>query len=214
MKTIPLKNFKETPELVAEASKVLQDGGLVCLPCSSSYRIVADLTSEQAVNRLLQSKRRTRTAPSLVFVDSQKMLSQVASDIDPVAERLATVLWPGYLTILFDANPKLPEKVIKQLVKANGKIGVRIPESSLVTELVSTFGRPILVSSANREKKHGESSPAQVRKNFVSRVDLFIDAGDLQAAPSSTVVSVDQGKVVVTRLGSISEEQIAQKLAS
>ena len=191
-------------------AKVLSAGGLVCLPCNSSYRIVADLTNEGAVTRLLQSKRRTKKAPSLVFVDGLAMLSKVTDQIDPVAEKLASRLWPGPLTILVDAHPDLPSKVTKQLCQANGKLGVRVPDDLLLRQVIKKFGRPLLVSSANKEKKSGAGSPAQVRKNFVSRVDLFVDAGDLPPSASSTVVDVSDGKIVITRPGALSQEQIEQ----
>ena len=66
----------------------------------------------------------------------------------------------------------------------------------------------ISVSSANREKKAGAGSAAQVRKNFLGRVDLFVDAGDLKPAPSSTVVDLIDGKPVLTRPGALSEDEI------
>jgi L-threonylcarbamoyladenylate synthase len=209
MKTIPIDELDDSHHLEAIA-KVLSAGGLVCLPCNSSYRIVADLTSEGAVTRLLQSKRRTRKAPSLVFVDDLAMLSRVTDQLDPVADKLAARLWPGPLTILVDAHPDLPEKVTKQLCKANGKLGVRVPDDSLLRQVIQKFGRPLLASSANKEKKAGAGSPAQVRKNFVSRIDLFVDAGDLPPSASSTVVDVSDGKVVITRPGAVSKEQIEQ----
>ncbi|MFU8806216.1 MAG: L-threonylcarbamoyladenylate synthase, partial [Bradymonadaceae bacterium] len=85
---------------------------------------------------------------------------------------------------------------------------------SLMRSVVHAFGGPILVSSANKGKKHGESSPAQIRKNFMGRVDIFIDAGDLRSSASSTVVDIVAGQVVVTRPGAISQDEIEAALAS
>ena len=203
MKTISLRKLTEDPAAHAEVQRVLAAGGLVCLPAGASYRIVADLTSEQAVSRLLQSKRRTGNAPALVFVGSEGMLRQVAAEVCPVRQRLMKAFWPGPLTILFTPNPQLPERVVKPLVRANGKLGVRIPDDPVVVEVLRRFGRPLLVSSANPEKKKGASSPAQVRKNFLGRVEVFIDAGDLPPAVASTVVDIRDGAVAVTRAGAI-----------
>jgi len=212
MKTIAFQGLQDHPEYVAEIVAVLMDGGLVCLPCDSSYRILADLTNETAVNHLMASKRRTREAPSLVFIDSEKMLYQVATKVDAVVLRLARQLWPGPLTILMDPHPELPHKVIKQLAKANGKLGVRIPHSPLLRRVVHDVGRPLLVSSANREARQGAGSAAQVRKNFVGRVELFIDAGDLAPGPSSTVVAIVDDQVKVTRPGAIDAERVVRVL--
>ncbi|MFH1808116.1 MAG: L-threonylcarbamoyladenylate synthase [Pseudomonadota bacterium] len=209
MKTLPLHLLLDDPTKIRDVTRVLDEGGLVCLPCGGTYRIVADLTSETAVNHLFASKGRTQKAPSLVFVDSEKMLAQVVAEVSPLSQRLARHLWPGPLTILFPAHPDLPAKVVKQLVRANGKIGVRIPDDPVVRQVLTAFGHPLLVSSANKQRKQGAASPAQIRKNFVGRVDLFVEDGDLASRPASTVVSLDGERVSVTRAGALSEEQIS-----
>lgn len=214
MKIIPLRDAEAGPAELDELVRVLAEGGLICLPCGGSYRILADLGNEKAVTRLLQSKRRTRKAPSLVFVGDRDMLPSVAADIDPLVGQLTERLWPGPLTILFDAHPDLPRRVVKQLCKANGKLGVRVPEDGPARQVVRRLGRPVLVSSANKESKAGAGSPAQVRKTFRAQVDLFLDAGDLAPGTSSTVVDVREGQLVVTRPGAVSQDQIDAVRAS
>ena len=208
MRTVSIQELQEGPDLFREVSGVLDKGGLVCLPCLNTYRIVADLTGAEVVTRLLQSKRRTSTAPSLVFVDGEEMLARVASEITPAARDLARRHWPGPLTILFPTHPDLPRKVVKQVAKATGKIGVRVPADPMTLKLLRIFGRPLLVSSANRQHKQGAGSAAQVRKNFARHVDLFIDAGDLQAGQPSTVVDLTKDGPVVTRPGAIAAEDL------
>jgi len=197
------------PGAVREIADVLEEGGLVCLPCVGNYRILADLLNEDAVTKLLQAKRRTSRAPSLVFVADEAMLGAAAGEVPDLVRRLAGQFWPGPLTVLLPPGPDVPPKVVKQLATREGRMGVRIPADRLVRAVVQALGRPVLVSSANREKKQGASSPAQVRKNFVHHVDLFVDAGDLRASAGSTVVSVSGDQPVVVRPGVISAETIA-----
>jgi L-threonylcarbamoyladenylate synthase len=208
MKTIPWKDLEGDAGRWREVCQVLNEGGLVCLPCGGSYRIVADLGSEQAVSHLLQSKRRIGWAPTLVFVKDESMLSHVAATVCPLAKRMINAFWPGPLTILFEANPELPKKVARALTKANGKLGVRVPDHPVLQQVLSACDRPLFVSSANVTSRSGSSSPAQVRKNFVGRVDVFIDAGDLQPSPASTVIDVTDDQVQVTRPGVIPDQEI------
>ena len=198
---------------VEEAAQVLRQGGLVCFPCHGKYRLIADLNDPDAVTALFQSKRRVGKSPALVFVANEEMLRAVASDVDAAAQKLMKSFWPGPLTILFDAHPSLPKAVRKQILRGNGKVGVRIPDDNLVLQLVEAFGGPLLVSSANREKKAGHGSPAQVKKNFVHRVDLFVEAGDLRSEAPSTVVDLSGGAVQVTRPGALDEREIQAALA-
>lgn len=212
MKTIksePLSNLKSQ---VDEVVDVLNGGGVVCMPCGGAYRLLADLYNEDAVINMMQAKRRVAKAPSLVFVAEEEMLKQVAADVDPSARPLMDKLWPGPLTIRFNASREIPKKVRKVLTKATGKVGIRVPDEQLLRQVVKTLGRPVMVSSANRENKHGAASPAQIRKTFFGRIALFIDAGDLPQAPSSTVIEVKNGKIKVLREGHMPLEQIKEAL--
>jgi L-threonylcarbamoyladenylate synthase len=88
-----------------------------------------------------------------------------------------------------------------------------MPGDEISRGVVQSFGRPLLVSSANLARKHGERSVAQVRKNFGRTVDLMIDAGDLGEGPKSTLVDLTKGRPSVIRIGVVSEETIQQVLA-
>lgn len=208
MKTLKIDELRDNPGHYSALARVLEKGGLLCIPCSGSYRIIASFLDQSAVTSLMASKRRTKKAPSLVFIGDRKQLSSLTDDVDPVAKKMAKELWPGPLTILFEPSEDLPRKITKQVALANKHIGVRIPDDTIMQNLLDAFGGPVLVSSANRQKKAGASSPAQVRKNFVHLVDIFVDAGDLQGAHSSTVVEVKDGAVHVTRDGCIEAETL------
>jgi len=209
MKTVKPSELSSS-ETIREMSKCLQNGGLVCLPCRGTYRILADLTNEDAVINLMQSKRKTSKSPSLVFIKNMAGLTNLVETVDPLVEKIAADFWPGPLTILFYPSDSIPKKVSKQLTKANGHIGVRMPDDDLVQQLLEAFGGPLLVSSANKEKRHGASSPAQVRKNFVSRVDFFVDEGDLAPHSASTIIAVHDGAIEVRREGAITSEQLSR----
>jgi L-threonylcarbamoyladenylate synthase len=210
VENIKFDQLADNPDNLKKIVSILEGGGVVCLPCNGTYRLLADLQNEGAVLGLMQAKRRISKAPSLVFVADEKMLDQVADGVDPKARQLMKALWPGPLTIRFDARRDLPREVRKILVKATGKVGVRVPDDDLVHEVVEAFGRPVYVSSANKENKHGESSPAQIRKTFFGRIALFVDAGDLSNGPTSTVVDIKDGEVEIVRKGHVPDERITE----
>ncbi len=214
MRTIDLQDMVRGSEFVNVRS-CLEAGGLICLPCRSSYRILADLTNPKAVNALLLSKHRTAKAPSLVFIPDHTMLKQVASHIPPQAKLLAKTLWPGELTIRLDPNEDtLPAKIVKPITKVGGKIGVRIPSESWIVKLLKELNRPLLVSSANRERKHGASSPALIQRNFANHVDIFVQAGDIPESLPSTVIEFIDGQLNIKREGAVTEERIQALLAA
>lgn len=214
MRTIELQELMRGAEFV-NIRNCLESGGIVCLPCRSSYRIFADLTNPKAVNALLFSKHRTAKAPSLVFIPSYEALKNVATNIPSKAKILAKALWPGELTIRFSPNEELiPSAILKHLTKNGGKIGVRVPSEPWILRLLREYDRPLLVSSANRERKNGASSPAMIQKNFISHVGIFVTVGDIPQTAPSTVIDFDDGEPIIKRIGSISQSRIESLLAA
>ncbi len=133
----------------------------------------------------------------------------VASNIPSKAKVLAKKLWPGELTIRFEPNEEtIPAAILRPLTKAGGKIGVRVPSEPWLLRLLKELDRPLLVSSANREKKNGASSPAMIQKNFMSHVGIFVSAGEIPQSTPSTVIDFVDGEPVIKREGAISQEQI------
>lgn len=208
MRTIELMDMMRGSEFI-NVKSCIESGGIVCIPCRTSYRIIADLTNPKAVNALLFSKHRTAKAPSLVFIPNYNALKSVAVNIPSKAKQLAQKLWPGELTIRFEPNEEtIPASIIRPLTKAGGKIGVRVPSEPWLLRLLKELDRPLLVSSANREKKHGASSPAAIQKNFMTHVSIFVSAGDIPQSVPSTVIDFNDGEPFVKREGSISQNQI------
>ena len=214
MQVIPYNELTADLSALTPLVAALDRGGLVCVPHTSGYRLLADLMNASAVTNLLQAKRRMRHAPSLVFLDSADSLDDLAAGFGSRARRLADSFWPGPLTLLVRPSKQLPKKVAKSLTKANKHLGVRVPSSPLIRHLVRELGRPLVASSANQERRPGESSAAQVRRSFGQHVAAMIDAGDLKKSAPSTVIQVDDEKLKLVRPGAISEGDIRDVLAT
>lgn len=209
MRTIPFPEISKDPKKYEEVGAVLEQGGLVCVPTPSGYKLLADLASPKAVTAMLQAKRRVKNAPSLVFVPDATWVERVVDSVSEEAKRLMRELWPGPLTLLFKAGERIDPKVRKPLTKAKGWLGVRVPDDAVSLGAVRAFGRPVLVTSANLADKGGAHSVAQVKKNFGRTVDLLVDMGDVTPAARSTLVDVSDGAPKIVREGAIGEERIS-----
>ena len=162
----------------------------------------------EAVTRLMQSKRRTGKAPALVFIGATDGLAHVAEGVEAGAQEVARAFWPGAVTLLVDAHREIPAKVRKMIAPKNKRIGVRVPEDIIGRQICEAFGGPLLVSSANKANKSGEESPAQVRRTFLGRVDLMLDAEDLRKGHHSSVVDIRDGELTIQRQGLVPEDEI------
>jgi L-threonylcarbamoyladenylate synthase len=214
MRTITRQSLDDSPDLFAELAEVLHDGGLVCFPVGRHYTIAASLMDEAAVIRAVQTKRRAKKAPSLVFVPDRESLGAVVAEVSERAVALMDAFWPGPLTILFRPGDALPRKVTKTLAASKkDRLGVRITHEPLARQLVAAFGGPLLITSANVSKKVGASSLAQVRKNFARAIDVMVEAGDVGSDQPSTVVDPESIEHPIVREGAVPAERVLALLA-
>lgn len=208
MRTIAVSALREEPQKYIEVAQVLSQGGLVCFPAASGYKIAAQLRSEFAVTSVLQAKRRVSNAPALVFVPDASAVEQLAANVSQEARTLMAAFWPGPVTLLVKMNDEIDPFIRRALTKAKGWLGVRVPHEEVPAGILQAFGEPILVSSANIASKRGAHSVAQVRKNFGRTVELLLDAGDIHPQPNSTLVDVSSDKIKIVRADAVPEDQI------
>lgn len=213
MRIVTPQQLEQNPSLYDELVDVLREDGLVCFPGHRQYSIAASLMSPDAVIALVQSKRRSGKAPSLVLIPDEAFLAQVVEEIPDVAWALTSTFWPGPLTLVLAPSSELPGKVRKTLgAKKPPRIGVRVPGPGHQQELVRRFGGPLLISSANLSQKVGSSSASNVRKNFNHTVDVMIDAGDVPEKLPSTIVDLTTDPPQITREGQIAASSVAEIL--
>lgn len=214
MRVITSQALNESPALYQEVAQALREDKLIIFPTGRQYVLGASLLSEQAVLRLVQSKRRAGRAPALVFVPHRRLLDSIVDRVPPSALPLMDAFWPGPLTLLFDPSPELSPKVTKTILdRKRGKLGVRVDRGNSVVEgILRAFDGPVLVSSANLSRKVGASSVAQIKKNFTHTVDLLIDAGDIPPGPPSTIVDLTEGEPKILREGAIPAARIREVL--
>lgn len=212
MKILKLDDLKKNPGMYKEVAQILSDDGLVIFPGHSTYRLAVSALSEGGIARLHQAKRRVQNTPALVFLKNVEQLSVFVDDLPDLAKPFMEAFWPGLLTLRFTPSNGLPPKVRKALSKATGKIGFRIPTTETGQQIIQAFDRPLLISSANRSKKSGAQSIAQVRKNFGNLADLIIDAGDLHNGQASTIVDVSTEGWTMVRNGGLGVEEITKKV--
>ena len=188
---------------VDEAAAALGRGGLVVFPTESVYGLGADAASAAAVERLVAVRGREEGKPILVLASDLGMVTQVARDVPPLAWRLADRLWPGALTLVLPARDGLPAA----LTAGSGTIGVRVPDHVTARALVAALGRPVTAPSANPPGGAPAETIEQAQAYFGAHVDVYVDGGWCNGAPS-TVVKIDGDAFTVLREGRIDAASI------
>jgi L-threonylcarbamoyladenylate synthase len=168
-----------------EAASCLWRGGLVVFPTETFYGLGAYAMDRVAVARVFEVKGRPESKPLLVLVDSPKMAESLAAEIPEAARSLMACHWPGPLTLVFRASPRLPT----ELTAGTGTIGIRMPGHPVALALVRAAGA-VTAPSANLSGEPPPTTAQQALEQLEGRVELILDCGPTAGGLPSTVLDV------------------------
>ncbi|MBI2175707.1 MAG: threonylcarbamoyl-AMP synthase [Parcubacteria group bacterium] len=199
-------NLERKYEVLTRAVLVLKSGGVVVVPTDTVYGLCADARNKKAIAQVFTIKARNLREPLPVLIRDFALLDEVAYVCDKRVRCFLEAVWPGAVTAVLPSRGWMP------LELRSGKltIGVRIPGESFATELLKTFGRPLVGTSANVSGKPECARVEEVAKQF-SRMpvppDFIIDGGVLPGT-SSTVVDCTTWPPVILRRGAVPDGKI------
>jgi len=194
------------PDDIVEAVRALRHEGIVAFPTETFYGIAADPRSAVAVGRVFALKQRAPDQPlPLIAADLGQIVDHVGT-MTPLATRLASRAWPGALTLVIPASPRL----CKDLHLSTGKVAVRVPSSTVARMLARSAGHAITSTSANISGEPPASTPEQVVQSLGERVDVLIDSGPTPGGLPSTVVDATGETPVLVRAGAIAWERVLE----
>ena len=126
-----------------------------------------------------------------------------------VSQSLARRFWPGPLTVIVKADPRLPLKVTAN----TGNVALRVPAAEVPLAIIRSAGLPITATSANL---HGEvecTTAMAVRDQLGDCLSIIVDGGPCPGVMPSTIVDLtSDGSWRLLRHGAIPEEQIVELL--
>lgn len=199
------------------ASEIIEQGGVVAYPTDTAYGLGADPENKKAVLEIFKIKGRKKEK-SLPLIASDIKIVKKYAKLDKASLQLAKKYWPGPLTLVLEptalANKKFSKYVFSYAsnshccknLKHKRKIAIRIPDNSVARKLSKSLGRPITSTSANISGQPMCYSKKQVDKQFFSnkyKPDFILDGGRLKKSKPSTIIEVQNGKIVILRQGEI-----------
>jgi L-threonylcarbamoyladenylate synthase len=192
------------------AARIVCQGGLVVFPTRGLYGLGANAIDPEAVRRVFSVKRRPPDKPVLVLVRQIGDVGMLVTSVTPAAHHLMDRFWPGRVTLVFNASPR----VSPLLTGGTGKIGIRVPWHPVTIDLVETVGGPLTGTSANISGCPGCARIEDLDPRVAAEVDLVLDAGVLAGGVGSTVVDVSGGTPRVLREGAVSSAEIMASLGA
>lgn len=184
-------------EVVAEAVKVLDGGGVIALPTDTLYGIGCALGSTEAIDRIHAMRGIDAVRRPLTFLLPD--LGEVArwAKITGNGYRVLNRIFPGPYCVELNASPRVPNPYVNP---ERNTIGIRIPDYPLCEKLLWALGRPILTATAKSRDGQVLTTADEIRTEYGNELDLILDAGSL-SGPPSTVVSLVDDWIQVLREG-------------
>ena len=200
---------QERAKAVAEAVKLLSDGGVVALPTETVYGLAADALNPDAALKIFEAQERPRFDPLIVHLANVDWLERVADVPDgsrELVERLTQRFWPGPLTLVLPRRNVVPDVVTAGL----DTVAVRVSAHPVFGAVVTTFGKPLAAPSANRFGNVSPTAAEHARAELDGRIELIIDGGATTHGVESTIVSVSGGRLSILRPGPVTFEQLSR----
>ena len=192
------------PMTVERAAAIIRSGGLVALPTETVYGLGANAFDPVAVAKIFAAKERPFFDPLIVHVPDMGWLPRVASELSPVAERLAERFWPGPMTLVLPKTSAVPDLVTAGL----SSVGVRLPDHDMMRQVLRTANVPVAAPSANPFGRLSPTTADHVWTQLGNRIDGVLDGGPCRVGIESTILQVDGDRVTLLRPGGISLEEI------
>jgi len=192
---------KPDAEKLAEAVRVLYEGGVIAFPTETFYGLGADARNETAVDKIFRIKGRNFRNPLSVIVANDRDVIPLVEEIPAVAKILMQTFWPGPLTLVFQAS----SSVLPHLTADMGKIGIRVSSHPIARFLAAGLAGPLTATSANLSGGPEISRPEEVIELFRGKVDIIVDGGPTPGGLPSTIVDLTADRPFLVRPGAVSE---------
>ncbi|MBI3401941.1 MAG: threonylcarbamoyl-AMP synthase [Acidobacteria bacterium] len=196
-------------DAIQEAAMWIGRGGLIALPTDTLYGLAVDPFRADAVGRVFAAKGRDadRALPLIAAGTDQVVAS--LGPLSPLAAVLAARFWPGPLTLLVAAPPRLAPDVT-----GTGTVGVRVPAFEVARAVCAACGHPVTATSANRSGEPATADPDVVERTLGDRLDFLLDAGPTPGGAPSTIVDVTAAEPRLVRAGAIAWDDVIACLNS
>lgn len=196
--------YSPNKDTFLQAKKILETWWVVAFSTETVYGLGANALDENAVAKIFALKNRPQDNPIISHVARKEQISEYAYIRNEIEHTIIEKLMPWPITILL-----APKKIIPPSITAGHPLmSIRIPSHPVALALLSLCDFPIAAPSANISTKPSPTSAQMVYDNFWEHVPMIIDGGDCLVGIESTVVKVENNKIIITRPWFVTKEDL------
>jgi L-threonylcarbamoyladenylate synthase len=187
-----------------KAKAILSRGDLVAIPTETVYGLAANALNAEAVAKIFTVKNRPDFDPLIVHVPDLDTVDLYVDAIPLKARKLASLSWPGPLTLVLKKKSIIPDIVTSGM----DTVGIRCPDHVMSRQLLRELPFPLAAPSANPFGYVSPTKAEHVNEQLGNKIQYILDGGPCSVGIESTIVGFEGEKPVIYRLGGLSLEKI------
>ena len=188
-------------ESIEKTSQIIEKGGIVVFPTDTVYGIGCNPYNLNSVKKIYEIKSRTEIKSLPILAYSLEIVKEITL-IDKFTEKIIKKYWPGPLTLILT----LTDQKLKNSLKLQNKIAVRIPDSKCTLKLLEKC-KLLVGTSANISGNSSHTNPDECIKN-IKNYDVFLNGGTITSKGESTIIEIENEEIKIIREGVLKIEDI------
>lgn len=192
------------PKLIELAASLLKEENAIAFPTETVYGLGADASSRTGLLAIYEIKGRPKDKPLPIMIANLGMLEAWVREISPNAKQLMENFWPGPLTLILPAKPRLSPI----LTAGKSTLAVRFPNHPIPIALIREIGGPLAVTSANVSGRPSPVTAVEVMNQLSGKIPLILDGGRCMHGRESTIVDCTTEEIRILRQGAIPKTDI------
>lgn len=202
--------FPASDENISFLSDKLLGGEIVAVPSETVYGLAGNAFDPSACAAIFSAKGRPSFDPLIVHLPIGYDLEKIAES-SPLIPRLASLFWPGPLTVILKKKLIIPDIVTAGF----DSVAVRIPRHPVFQKLLQTCQLPLAAPSANPFSYVSPTTAQHVEQHLGDRIRYILDGGPCEIGLESTILDIrNPNHPVLLRPGGISREALAEALGT
>ena len=182
-----------TEKQIQTGIQIIRNGGLVAFQTETVYGLAADAGNKSAIQKIYEAKNRPMDKQLVLqFASIKALRAHFPNDVDEITLNILKKFRVGLTMVLPNST------------------AVRIPANKFAQKFLKACGAPLVVTSANTS-----SCPSAVTWNAVyddlnGRVDAIFMSKPSKVGKPSTIIKIENGKIIILRDGAIPAQKFAK----
>lgn len=179
-----------------QAVDIIKSGAVLIYPTDTIIGIGCDATNENAIQRILEIKKRPINKSFIVLMHSEAQLNRYIKEVPPIAYDILDCS-ENPTTIIYPNAQHLPKLILAE----DGSIGIRMIKDGFLYQLLRKINVPLVSTSVNFS---GEPSPItlqDIHPDIVKQVDFVVTLPQEKATKkASSIIKLElNGEIKIIR---------------